>query len=118
MREVDPVQVYEILEEVDRGFRLEDHINLTQVRRSSWIDILRERGKLQLSDRADTVAVVVTPEIWRGVEELVDLVHALVEQMEQREIEELWLERVNTDRKPADVAGMELLAVLKEQEAQ
>ena len=105
--------VEEAMREVDRGFRLEDQLTLTKMRRSSWVGLLERRGKLRLSDHTSTIGVVVTPSLWHAIEELVDAVKILVEQADRAEIERLYLARVGHERKPAEQASRELLALLQ-----
>lgn len=109
---VDPVSVQQAAKEVGRGFRIDDQVSLTALRRSAWLQQLAERGKLRLSDHATTVGVVVTPDVWRRVEELVDAVNVLLQRLEEEDIERLWQERAEHARRPADMEGGRLLALL------
>jgi len=114
---VDPLSVQVAVEEVRRGFRVDDHVTLTTLRRSPWLGLLRERGKLQLTDHSETVGVVVSPETWRQVEVLADTVRSLLDQLEAQEVERLWSDRLIHARKPADLEGPRLLALLEQDDA-
>lgn len=108
------MSAHEALEEVRQGFDLDDQVTLTQLRRSSWTKRLEVRGKLRLAGHNETIGVVLSPRLWRGVQDLADYAAALEEELERREIEALWGKRLEHERRPAGTEGSRLLEILRE----
>lgn len=117
MERVDWILAQEVIEEIGRGFGLDDQLSLTTLRRSSWLNLLREHGKLRLSDHSATVAVVVTPDVWRQIEELAAAMKIMLDQSDQTEdadLDRLWSHRVRHERRPAGGEAERLRALLEE----
>ena len=97
----------EALIAVSRGFGLADDVSLSELRSSTWLARLKKSHKVRLLSRNQTIGVVVDPEIWAGLESLVE------EWLEDLAIEDQWSERLGHGRRPASVAAPELLHKLQ-----
>lgn len=98
----------ETLLALSRGFGLADDVSLSELRSSTWLARLKKSHKVRLLSRSRTIGVVVEPEIWAGLESLVE------DLLEDVALGEQWAERLGHGRRPATVAAPELLQKLRQ----
>ncbi len=101
------LSVPDVLLEVQQGFRLAADVSLTELRSSRWLDRLRRFHKVRLLHRNQTVGVVVDAELWQSLESVVRDI------LEDTVVEEQWGNRLDHERRSADVAGPELLKLIE-----
>ncbi|MCF2939742.1 hypothetical protein L1N85_15075 [Paenibacillus alkaliterrae] len=80
-------QMLTTVERVRNGFQLDSHITVTQLARStSWRSDLEKFDAMQILDRNQTAAVVLTPDAFRAVMSYIDMIE---EELEARQTETL-----------------------------
>lgn len=114
------MSVRETVEELRRGFAFDDQISLTDLRRGSdWINDLESRGKLRVSSYQEAIGVVVSSRVWRGLEGLArfaEQFQALLDEFEDEDIERLWGDRADQERRPADEVASRAMELLRRRE--
>lgn len=107
-----PVDV--VVRELSRGFDLMDQVSLTELRRPEWRQRLREHRKLRLVDRHEPVGVIVSPELWQGLQALLAYLDQIETRLEEIEIEQLWGHRLGHERRPAAEEAVRVRQLLRE----
>lgn len=105
-----------VREEIRSGFRLDEQVSLTGLRRSEWRKKLATKGKLRVSDRDQVVGVLISPELWEGLTDLEQYLEELEDRIEQLEIERLWGHRVHHERQPGRIVAKRILEKLLKEE--
>lgn len=101
------MSVPDVLLEVQRGFSLTADVSLTELRSASWLDRLQKFHKIRLLHRNRTVGVVVDAELWQSLEVVVR------DMLEDTVIAEQWGDRVDHQRRSAELSGPELVRLIE-----
>lgn len=68
------------VEKVRNGFDMDSHINITQLSRSTaWRDQLKKFESMQILDRNQTAAIILTPDAFRAILQYMDSVESELE---------------------------------------
>ncbi|MBE3590656.1 MAG: hypothetical protein IMW98_07530 [Firmicutes bacterium] len=102
-------------EEIRRGFDLDAQVSLTELRQPEWRRRLAAAGKLRVVHRHEVVGVLLSPDAWRAVQRLEAYAEQLEEQLEQLEIERVWGERLDHERRPAEAEARKARLLLEEE---
>lgn len=88
-------QMLSTVERVRNGFQLDSHITVTQLTRSTtWRTDLEKFVAMQVLDRNQTAAVVITPDAFRAV---LDYINMVEEELETTKLEMLLKARENME---------------------
>lgn len=104
-----PPHVLQTVEKIRGGFQLGSHVNVTQLGRSTaWRSHLAELGAMQVLDRNQTTAVLLTPDAFLALTEYIDLME---KELEKAQVETLLAERADMNNRES---GEELARKAKE----